>query len=115
MKKIAVGLFLGLLSIMFVATISFASPDKGSANVPQAKTITKKTRKKSTTKTKLLDINTATAAQLAALPGLTNGDAKQIVSNRPYTRKNQLKQKKIIAAATYDGIKKLIIAKRQKK
>lgn len=115
MLKFGARLFLGMLAILLVATVSFAVSDEGTETVPPAKTVTKKARKKSTAKTDLVDINSATAEQLAALPGLTSGDAKQIIAGRPYTRKNQLKQKNIITAAAYDGIKTLIVAKRQKK
>jgi len=115
MKKIGLRLFLGMLAVMLVATVSFAVPDEETASTQPEKTVTKKTRKKSAPKTNLVDINSATAEQLASLPGLTSGDAKQIIASRPYTRKNQLKQKNIITTATYDGIKKLIVAKRQKK
>ena len=115
MITFGVRLFLGMLAVLLVATVSFAVSDEDTATMPPAKTVTKKAQKKSAAKTELVDINSATADQLAALPGLTSGDAKQIIAGRPYTRKNQLKQKKIIAAATYDGIKNLIVAKQQKK
>jgi DNA uptake protein ComE-like DNA-binding protein len=104
-----------MLAVMLAATISFASPVDETATAEPTKTVTKKLRKKSADKADLIDINSATTEQLAALPGLANGDAKKIIDGRPYTRKNQLKQKNIITAATYDGIKDLIVAKRQKK
>ncbi|RQW85208.1 MAG: helix-hairpin-helix domain-containing protein [Geobacter sp.] len=115
MKKLGLRLFLGMLAGMLAATLSFASPVDETATVEPTKTVTKKLRKKSADKTDLIDINSATKEQLAALPGLASGDAKKIIDGRPYTRKNQLKQKNIITAATYDGIKNLIVAKRQKK
>ncbi len=114
MKKSVTGIFLGMLALLFAATFSFAVPDEGTASAETARTVTKKVRKKSADKTDLVDINSASPEQLATLPGLTGEDAKKIIAARPYTRKNQLKQKNIITAATYDGIKNLIVAKRQK-
>lgn len=64
-------------------------------------------------KAELLDINSATEAQLKALPGVGDAYAKKIIAGRPYTKKDQLKTKNILPAATYDKIQGQIVARQK--
>lgn len=62
-----------------------------------------------------LDINTATADQLKAFPGIGDAYSKRIIDGRPYTAKNQLVSRGILPQGVYDKIKNSIIASKPKK
>ena len=93
--------------LILVAALSLTA----AAQPSQKKAPDKSTRQSTTAVVKQLDINTASEADLKKLPGIGDVYAAKIFNNRPYKRKDELVQKKIIPQATYDKIKDQIIAK----
>ncbi|HTM15161.1 MAG TPA: helix-hairpin-helix domain-containing protein [Bryobacteraceae bacterium] len=94
-----------LIAVFLTAPIEAQTKDKTAAKSAAAPA---KTAAKSG---ELLDLNSATADQLKALPGIGDAYSKKIVAGRPYQRKDQLVSKGIIPQATYDKIQDLVVAK----
>lgn len=61
----------------------------------------------------LIDINSATEAELRTIPGIGEAYAKKIIAGRPYRAKNELVEKKILPKGVYDKVKDQIIAKQK--
>jgi competence protein ComEA len=73
------------------------------------------TKAATTAKAAVVDINSASKAELSALTGIGDAYSQKIIDGRPYARKDQLVSKKIVPQATYDKIKDQIVATQPKK
>ncbi|HEX9080451.1 MAG TPA: helix-hairpin-helix domain-containing protein [Desulfuromonadaceae bacterium] len=108
MKNRRVIPLLSLMALLCAAPFSPAAAITAPAPVPAAAA-------RGSVPKVLVDINSATRAELKAIPGLGDSLAARIVANRPYANKVQLRSRKIIPKAVYEKIRDLIIARQPKK
>jgi competence protein ComEA len=106
-------LMLGLVLPLLATAPALSQGAMAPAATPAAKpaTAAKSAATASAPAGALIDINTATQAELEPLKGIGPVRAAAIVKGRPYKGKDELVQKKIIPKSVYDEIKGQIIAK----
>ncbi len=94
-----------------VLLMAGAAQAKDVPKMPAAATATPAADAKA--KTAPMDINTASAKQLATLPKIGDVRAAAIIKGRPYKAKDELVDKKILTDDTYAAVKDLIIARQK--
>lgn len=119
MKRSTIQSVLIAAALFVSASVTLAADTKPvAAGEPKATSAPKTTEKsakpkdaKAAAKVKLVDINSASKAELKTLPGISDTDADKIIAGRPYGSKAHLTTRNIISREVYEGLKKQVIAK----
>jgi DNA uptake protein ComE-like DNA-binding protein len=122
-KSIILRSVLTVVTLILTTSLSLAVDTKADKKAPTQAETAKPTDKKADSipagdkavKGALVDINSATDAELKAIPGLGDAYVAKIVVGRPYANKAQLKSRNILPAPVYEKVKDLIIARQKKK
>lgn len=97
-----------IVSLMSCSSIALAAeqakPSIKSAGTDQATSGSTKAAAP-TKKPKLVEINSATAAQLKTVPGIGDAEAERIIKNRPYMTRSHLVTKNVLSYEAYLALK----------
>jgi competence protein ComEA len=93
------------------ATPSTAATPGTSAIAPASRGNTTPATRPQAPSSALVDINSASSADLDALPGIGKARAAAIIKNRPYKGKDELLSRHVLPSNVYNAIKDKVIAK----
>ena len=106
-----------ILSFILITLFTVALPlsaqtkSKSTAKAPAPAAKSAPAAKTTPAPNTLIDLNSATKAELETLPGIGDAYADKIIAGRPYARKDQLVTKKVLPQATFDKLKDNVIAR----
>lgn len=97
------------LPLPIVLTVLLGLPLTLAARVPVA--VADSAPVASAKKSELIDLNSASKAELVKLPGVGEAIADKIVAGRPWKSKYDLVLKKVVTRSVYDKFARLVIAR----
>jgi len=104
-----------VFALILAASISYAAEMKtmpAKPATPAVPAVPAKPAVPATAPMELIDINSATEAELKKIPGIGDAYASKIIAGRPFSNKSQLLSKKIVPKPVYDKVKDMIVAKK---
>ena len=107
MSSLSIFSALAVSAALLAGSLAQAASDKPT---PAAPTPAATQAKASSAPAQLIDINSASRAQLKTLPGIGDAEADRIIAARPYPSKAKLGADKVVSDAIYLSIKSRIVA-----
>ena len=107
MRHLFMALGVGALALVLTAPAAQAQTKHHTGSAHVAKT----SNSKAPAPAQLLDLNSASKDELAALPGIGDAYATKIIGGRPYKAKTDLTSKKVLPEGTYKKIAPLVVAR----
>jgi len=100
-----------LLPLLCLAGSAWAAgPERAVPQPPAAAPAAAKAAKAAPVPAKLVDINSASRAELKTLPGVGDAEAERIIAGRPYLTKTELVTKNVMPTGPYLELRYLVVA-----